>query len=67
MVYEFRWEDLLTGETRRIERRAGQGATRFFRGRFVSFDLPELAPTENLRIRIFDDGLRPIGEILLKR
>jgi len=68
MIYEFRWEDLLTGQVHRVERKIGQGFTRLFRGRFVDFDLPDLAPTENLRILIFDEErARWIGEILLKR
>jgi hypothetical protein len=64
MLYEFRWEDLFTGEIRRTLRAAGQDHSQF-----VEFQLPDLAPTENLRILILDNAEhgRLVGEILLKR
>jgi hypothetical protein len=60
MIYEFRWEDILNGQVRRRERKEGP---------FVSFDLPDLAPTENLRIILLDNENHGavVGEILLQR
>jgi len=64
MLYEFRWEDLFTGQIRRRRRREGLPDNAF-----VEFQLPDLAPTENLRILILDNAEhgRLVGEILLKR
>ena len=64
MIYEFRLEDILDGQIRRRIRKEGQGWNQF-----VEFELPEVAPTENLRIMILDNSEHgdPLGEILLER
>jgi len=64
MVYEFRWEDIFNQQVRRRRRVEGQGDRQY-----AEFALPELAPTENLRLTILDnnDHGQVVGEILLKR
>ena len=58
--YEFLWEDIITGLIRRREKQYADVP-------IVEFDLSQLAPTENLVIRIFDDDNHLMGQILLRR
>jgi len=64
MVVEFRWEDLFTGHVRRRKRVEAEDPNHY-----AEFLLPDLAPTENLRVILLDSAEHGmvLAEILFKR